>query len=189
MKIKIKELFYMLLIIFLATNLFAEPEVNINKEYYYVKGFSKYEIRKDINKIRFEMTGANYDAITKWHINWKYRWKKNNGLCKIYKVNTEVNVTIIAPKLLGKNKIDKKLLHKWEDYKKNLMNHEYGHKNFAIQTAREIENELMQISSPNCYTLDKKANKKAKNLMSELKIKNIEYDRRTNHGMNDRARF
>ncbi|XOB62700.1 hypothetical protein ACMC56_02560 [Campylobacterota bacterium DY0563] len=73
MKIKIKELFYMLLIIFLATNLFAEPEVNINKEYYYVKGFSKYEIRKDINKIRFEMTGANYDAITKWHINWKYR--------------------------------------------------------------------------------------------------------------------
>jgi len=173
----------------LVINLFAKPNVTIKTEYYNVSGSSAKEIRRNMNKQRFKYTGANYDAYTKWNVRWKYRWKKSNGICKIYKINTKVDVQFILPKLLHKEKINNTLLKKWENYKSALIKHENGHKDFGIKSATEIEHKLISMTSNNCKSLETKANKKAKNIIKKFAQKEIRYDKNTNHGINDGAFF
>lgn len=189
MKIKEVNFLFIFLTTILATSLFAKPAVNIKKKYYSVVGFSENEIRKSMNKQRKKYTGANYDAYTKWDVRWDYRWKKLNGICKIFKINTKVDVTFILPKLLNKNKINNILLKKWERYKKASIKHEYGHRDFGVNSAKKIEEILMKMTSSNCKNLEKKANKKAKNIINQFVQKEIEYDKKTTHGINDGAVF
>ncbi len=174
---------------FLSIKLLASPEINVNTSYYKVKGLSQYEIREDINKKRFYHTRANYDAYTKWHVNWNFRWKKYGNSCKITDIETKVNIKIILPKLINKNQLNNDVLTKWNDYKKALIEHEDGHKDFGIQSAQEIEETLKNMPTYDCNRIESKVNKKAKSIIKKFIILEKEYDIETNHGVNNGASF
>ncbi|XPV83519.1 MAG: DUF922 domain-containing protein [Halarcobacter sp.] len=179
-----------IVVIFLLVNIsYAEPIINVVKSYYSVSGNTENAIRRDINNKRYSYIGNNYDAFTKWSVDWHFNWKKVVNSCKINSVNTKVKVKYTFPRLINRNDLDTKVLKKWDLYKKALLKHENGHKNFAIKSAKEIENTLIKMHYNNCMILEKNANKIAEKIVNKYKNLEEEYDEKTVHGIKYGAKF
>lgn len=168
----------------------AEPEINIDKKYYYVSGQTAEEIRQDMNTKRLHFGDGSHDAYTKWHVSWKFWWQKTNKTCMIKKVKTKVEIKSIFPKLLSTSGMNDALICKWKSYKKQLMRHEDSHKDFGINAAIDIEDAIINLSSSfSCNKLEAEANELGHNIIERYRQLEINYDHETNYGINKGAEF
>lgn len=171
----------------------SNPIVNINNKYYTVSGVTVYDIRRSLNMRSPIMDrGQKYDARTAWYVKarWKYQKSRVNGLCTMTKVQTYLNVRYTMPKLTDIGIANRNAIYKWKYYISALFRHEQGHKEFGVRAAREIESRIMNLSgSNNCQVLSSNAKRVIRTVMQKYKYLEREYDRVTNHGMNNGARF
>ncbi len=169
----------------------SAPIVKLNTDYYLVTGGTAGEIRENIDrKTPVRENGSTYDARTDWLVKWSYLWDQSDGLCAITKVETEVNIQFILPKLKTSTALPKVLSKKWEVYMKALLRHEDGHKSIGVRAANEIERNILNMGSRRtCKKLETDANHIGDKLLNKFRAIEKEYDRKSNHGMNDGAVF
>ncbi len=178
-----------LLIIFI-NSVYAYPSININTQYYSIQGTTAKKLRNEmISKSSIKQSGNTYDASTSWFVSWHFNWYENNGKCKISKVKSSVKVKFTFPMWSNHHDSSFKLKKHWDRYYKALIDHENGHKKFGINAAKEVEKQLLSLSSKTCSALEKKANKKAQIILNKYYILEKKYDESTNHGMNNGAIF
>jgi predicted secreted Zn-dependent protease len=186
---------YFLVIIFLLVNLsisvFATPTVNIETTYYIIKGSTANELRKEMNsKSTIMQDGELIDAFTSWDVSWQLNWNPKNDKCHITTVSSNLDVTFTLPKWTSRDKADKNTIKQWDRYYKALIQHESGHRDIAVQAAENIEKEILGLGpSSSCKELEKKANQTGKITLNKYIALEKEYDKKTNHGMQDGAIF
>ena len=169
----------------------SAPVVDVKVDYYWVSGRTASEIRNDLNrKTPIRQDGKKYDAHTDWFVKWNFWWNESSGLCTIKKVETRVDVQYVLPKLNRSGSIPSSLKQKWETYKKAFLHHENGHKDMGVRAAREIEKEIRNMAPRRtCKQLEIDANRLGDKIVKKYKDVEREYDRKTNHGMNEGAVF
>ncbi len=163
----------------------------LKTDYYLIGGRTASEIRNNIDREKpVRENGAGYDAYTEWFVEWNYWWDQSNDSCTIKKVETKVDVQFILPKLKTSGTLPKVLRQKWETYMKALLRHEDGHKNISVRAANEIESNILNMTSRRtCRKLEIDANHIGNELLKKYRVIEKEYDRKSNHGMNDGAVF
>ncbi len=169
----------------------SEPTVNIKTDYYFVSGNTASEIRNDLDmKTPIRERGIKYDARTNCDVKWHLWWNESNGLCTITKVKTRVDVQYVLPKLKTSIFLSKSLKQKWETYMKALLHHENGHKNLGVRAANEIELEIGKMAARStCKQLEIDANRIGNTILEKIRGLEKEFDRKTNHGINEGAVF
>jgi len=169
---------------------FASPKVNETTQYYSIYGETADELRHEMNtKSTIKQAGSNYDAYTSWYVNWRFNWKKSNGQCFMKNVKSTIEVKYTLPKWVNSNNAPVYLKKRWTHYYNALIAHEKGHKNFGINAAKEVESRLSTLSAKNCANLENKANSLGKNIIEKYTALEKDYDKSTNHGMNNGAVF
>lgn len=178
-----------ILVMFLVISqvVFAEPSVSIKTEYYNVKGSTPNSIRKDMNNKR---TGK-YDAYTNWHVTWHFNTKKNlTRECEISDINISLNIKFIFPQWKADRAVNNDVKDRWNSYYTALINHENQHKDIAVEMAQEIEDTLGALNNENdCKNLRKNGNNAAHKILNTYKKKQHDFDKESNHGINDGAHF
>jgi len=169
----------------------AAPTVNLKTDYYLVGGETENEIRNSIDReTPVRVKGVSYDAYTDWFVKWNYWWGQSNGLCAITKVETKVSIQFVLPKLKTSDTLPKPLKKKWDIYMKALLSHEDGHKNVSISAANEIESNILNMMPRHtCKQLEVDANHIGNKTLKKFRAIEKEYDRKSNHGVNDGATF
>jgi predicted secreted Zn-dependent protease len=169
----------------------ADPAVTERFNYYDVSGSTVHEVRADLNRNRpSDKNGARYDAITRWHIRWNYRYEPMEKRCAIVKASTTVEVIIIFPRLKNTGSIPAQVVQAFAHYTEKLLLHEKGHAQNAIDTAGKIEREIRTLpSGPSCHELQEQANSLARSIVKEANRWDLDYDLRTRHGATQGARF
>jgi len=169
----------------------SAPIVKLKTDYYLISGGTASEIRNDIDrKTPIRESRASHDAHTDWFVKWNYWWDQSNGLCTITKVETKVNIQFILPKLKTSSTLPKALRQKWKIYMTALLRHEDGHKNISIRAANEIESKILNMASRRtCKQLEIDVNHIGNKTLKKFRAIEKEYDRKSNHGMNDGAVF
>jgi predicted secreted Zn-dependent protease len=169
----------------------SAPVVDVKKDYYWVSGRTARDIRNDLNmKTPVREDGMKYDARTDWFVKWTFWWNESSSLCTIIKVETRADIHYVLPKLRRSGWIPNSLKQKWESYMKALLHHENEHKDLGVRAAREIEKEIGNMAARRaCKQLEIDANRLGHKIMKKFNDLEREYDRKTNHGMNDRAVF
>ncbi len=165
----------------------AEPSLTEKTERYYVNGATPNAIRKDMNKKR----SGKYDAYTNWHVTWRFNTKKNSQrLCEISDVDVTLNIKFLFPQWKPDRQVDQSVRERWNDYFSALTDHENHHKDLAVEMAQEIE-DLLNAFNPeyDCKNLRKTANDAAYKVLNTYKKKQNDFDKETNHGINDGAHF
>lgn len=164
----------------------AKPEITINTRYFSVAGHDSASIRQSIQ--RSGPTGTNgttYHAHTRKDIQWDYRWIESSSFCRINRINVSIEVEYLLPQLQNPEALDSLLLDRWNDYSQALFKHEQRHKDFGIQAAHELENELLSIQQMPCPQLHHMVSKKADTILKKYDDLDLEYDRKTRHGINE----
>lgn len=168
----------------------AMPKVNINTEYYLIHGSTANQLRNEMNtKSPIKQSGNTYDAYTSWFVNWRFDWKKKNGLCAMTRVKSTVKVNFTLPKWENSHSAEVNLKKRWTHYYNALITHENEHKDFGINAAKEVENRLSVLSAKNCSSLKTKANRLGKEIIDKYVVLEKKYDKNTNHGMKNGAVF
>jgi len=169
----------------------AGPVVDTEKKYYLVNGQTEKEIRTDLNeKTPIHEGGKSYDAYTKWDVTWRFWWNESSGACEITKLTTKVDIKYTLPKHAAADSLGAGLKKRWKTYRKALIKHEEGHKDFGINAAKGIEDRINSMGVRlTCKQLEGDANEIGNSILAEYRQLEINYDRETNHGMNDGAKF
>ncbi|MCW8964999.1 MAG: DUF922 domain-containing Zn-dependent protease [Gammaproteobacteria bacterium] len=176
---------------FFSSYAIAESVVEIEKKYYLVSGQTEKEIRNDLDeKTPIHEGGKSYDAYTKWDVTWRFWWNESTVSCEITKLTTKVDIKYTLPKHAAAESLGTRLKKRWKTYQKALIKHEEGHKDFGINAAKGIENRIMTMGArASCDQLEEDANKIGYSVLEEYKLREKNYDRETNYGMNDGAIF
>ncbi len=174
-----------------ATRLAAEPSISIDKNYYYISGMTEAEIRDDlIRNSPASKNGKKLAAYTTWFVTWSYITDISDGLCAISDAETDVKITFILPELEDTESIPDEVLQKWENFETALLHHENGHKSFGVKAAEEIEETIMNMAGrESCEQLDSAAQRIGKDILRKYRKLEIDYDRKTNHGITQGAIF
>lgn len=169
----------------------AEPVVSVSSHYYQISGDTAKALRREMNsKSKVSQNGKRYDAYTAWSVKWRYTWDKTEHHCEINHVTTTVEVTFTLPHWQNYEEAPNALQQQWDAYYQALVAHEQGHQAFGVKAAEEIEQGILNIGSrENCKRLERDANAFGYKMIAEYSALEKQYDRDTNHGMNDGAVF
>lgn len=176
----------------MASPAVAEPKVTETVEHYEISGASPWEVRKALDQAGPIDSTENkrFDAVTKWYVNWRYRYQRTEQSCAIASATTDVKVTITMPRLKDEGAAPPALRQAFERYTANLLVHEKGHGKIGIDIARRIEDGLAGLpAEPNCDRMGQVANEFGRKLIREANQQDIDYDARTRHGATQGARF
>lgn len=171
---------------FVASSAIAAPVVNEQYNYYLVGPSTPQELLPALNKTStIRQNGQIYHGHTESRINWQFWWQDEQQSCRIERVTVTVNATYTLPQLTSSYPDVNRIWGKWYP---NLLKHEQGHKNLAIDIAQQIENAIYNMGQRNsCAQLEQDANAIGRQFIAQLNKLDNEYDKRTKHGETEGA--
>ena len=163
----------------------AAPAVNIQTSYYSVSGNDSNSLYQSLQQHGpIGENGNRFHAVTRWKANWSYAWREAANRCQLDKVEVSVDIEYLLPELKGLDTKPEKFRNDWNSYFLALFKHEQQHKDYAIQAATELEQELLAINSQQaCLTLKNKMADTAQKVLDKYERKEREFDRVTDHGL------
>jgi predicted secreted Zn-dependent protease len=178
------KIFFGLIVFLISLTAISEPKMATEFRFYDIYPKTKGDIKQELYKrTPIILNGKRFRGDTKWHVNWKFKWKKKKGSCQIYTVNTDLTIQYTMPKISDDFPVDSGIRSSFDKYYKALLKHEQGHKNSGLYAARDIEKELLSLGEfNNCRRLEKIANNKGKNIIEKYNQRDKDYDQRTDHG-------
>ncbi len=170
------------LIFISASTTHSEVRETRENKHYTVSGASPADVRASMNKVR----PKGFDAYTSWNIRWNYTYRQANGRCAIASVTTRLAIAYTMPRVETQNA---NLQKGFDAYLQKLRVHEDGHANIGQSVARKIDDGIAGLTAPACETLDQRANALGEKLVKEGAAADIDYDRVTDHGKTQGARW
>lgn len=168
----------------------AKPDVTEKYEYYEIKGDNAGELRREMsrNGIKWD-DGKTYDALTTWNVKWDYEYKRTEKGCSTDSFKTTVDIIFRYPKWVQTDSAPETLLTKWNSYMNNLIAHENGHRDMAVQQAADFAHAVAERSAPSCAELDREVDALGHEQMAKLNADEKDYDTTTIHGTTQGAVF
>lgn len=164
----------------------SQVELKIKTNHYYISGNTYKEMNNSIIANRPWGTNLNFFAFTKWMVEWHVRTEFENGFCKVGSVKIAVKADITMPAYKPPtNRISLDFLERWGTFYRNLLEHELGHVRIAKMAGDEVYSSIIKLQPQRShYELLILADQTAKKIIDKYRDKEIEYDRTTQHGLN-----
>lgn len=176
---------FFFLISFFISILFSKPLVITNYSYYNIYPTNKHKLEDSMDKTSpLASFGSVRHGTVNWKIKYYYKRERKKGICSISEVKTKVDVLYTVPKIAKKHKSPQGTRRVFNRYYTVLKNYLDKHKDYAIQAASEIEEELLKIKPLNndCDMIKSDAKKVAKTIINKYKKRHKDYEIRTYEG-------
>jgi len=159
--------------------------------YYKIHGNTDWDLREQMKQCGPKADGESFDAVTYYYINWQYLYDyKADGKCNVMNLAVGVKVNFYYPSWEEKDSGAKSVVDKWSRYMTNLITHEEGHRQRAIDGAAKVLDKLNSLSDyPDCESLENGANAEGTAVMNQLEADQKSYDDDTGHGATQGAVF
>ena len=125
--------------------------------------------------------GRRYDSYTDWHISWNWPGYGSNE-CDLTKAQVDYEVWVVAPRWMPEANATPDLIDLWVRYSQNLSLHEQQHVDNIVDNYLQAKD---AIQNATCAT----AEEAAQAILEKFRQFDVEYDRTTNHGETQGARF
>jgi predicted secreted Zn-dependent protease len=167
------------------------PVVTEQYEYYDVKGDDVETLRCEISKNGCKWSdGKKYDSVTTWRIKQQYDCERGPQTCSAESFKATIDIVFRYPKWVRDENAPKSLVEKWDRYLKNLVIHENGHRDMAVEAAEELSRAVAALPpASSCTKLDRSVRALYSEHMQKLRENEQRYDAATNHGLTQGAVF
>ena len=159
---------------------------------YQINGRNQSELRRELNS-RGPVnpdSGKRFDARTDWKLGWEYKYELRQGQYRLSSHSIRITATIHFPEWADMKTGNPQTQRLWLVYIHNLKRHEMGHVELAQRAGKVLSDRLSQLGTFNSrLEIEEAIKKKAKEVTRIHKALHQDYDRRTNHGKVQGARF
>lgn len=168
----------------------AQTTVTCTTNYYTVTGATIREIHESFRQSRPWRAKSSLDALTVWTVNWRFSVASSGSACRVSTFSTATTITITLPRWIAPTNAGDFVKTEWQRYIKALGEHEYGHAQFGLIAAAEVQKQLKTAGEdPNCESLKQRLNSLCQNVVKAYKQQDDAYDQRTEHGATQGARL
>ena len=156
----------------------SEPEVDIETEYYEIYGETDVQVASTMDFVSpVWISGKQHRASTHSPIRWRFRVKESADSCAISKVEAKVWIKYTYPKWKNFRAALPELQEKWKAFMTSLVRHEEGHKNIAVEGAREILRAIREMGPrSSCSDLEYEANEIGYEIIEQFIQRQHEFD-------------
>jgi predicted secreted Zn-dependent protease len=174
---------------FTCVEAFADPRVDVKIKYYEVEGDTVEDLKNELKvKTPIRNNGTPFDANTTWYVKWNTQWAMKGMSCGIISVTTRVSIIFTLPKWANYKEHSGKEREKWDRFFQRLVDHENGHKDIAVGSAKELEKSILDMESrKNCDDLKRDANRLGETIIEKYQGVTEQYDLETDHGRKQNA--
>lgn len=166
------------------------PQVSEQYEYYDIIGQTEKELRRQMSEYGIKWDdGKTYDALTTWSVKWNYGYSTSTAGCMAQPFNATVDITFRYPRWIRGDAAVEPLAAKWDSYMNNLIVHENGHRDMAIQHTADFAAVAAELVAPSCADLDRQIESLGRERMAKLNSEERDYDTTTIHGATQGAVF
>jgi predicted secreted Zn-dependent protease len=170
----------------------AKVAVNERYEYYAITGATERELRQQMSEkgIKWD-DGKTYDALTTWNVTWQYDYDCAFSECTAADFQATVNIVFRYPQWVRDQAATPDALRaKWENYMNNLIVHEVGHRDMAVNAVIAMADEVEQLPAMASRSeLDRAVNAFTSGRMAKMNAEQRVYDDTTIHGTTQGAVF
>jgi predicted secreted Zn-dependent protease len=169
----------------------AAREQTERTHYYAISGASPRELREAMNRKRpVDKNGKPHDAITSWFVRWRYATAGSSAGCAVKSFNVFLDITMTLPHWTNEADAAPQLVQRWRGYYAALLTHEEGHKAIASGAEAAIREAGAKLpAQPGCSELAKAIESVTGEILERYRQREQEYDRETDHGRTQGARF
>jgi len=160
-------------------------------EYYEIRGGDEKELRRQMGRNGCVMSnGERYDSVTAWRWKLQYGYDRTPGSCAADSFQVVLEITYRYPKWVRSDDVEQTLIAKWEDYLNNLVAHENGHRDLAVEAATDLSRAVAVLQpAGSCAELDRQVQALGRERMVRLNADEQDYDDVTVHGKTQGAVF
>ena len=166
-----------------AAALKAETKITETVKYYIIYPQNPADLRQALemaSPVFFE--GKTYFGYTDSRIGWYLHWYASQQDCRPTGADITVEITTTLPKLSA-SVTDKETSAKFNRFLQALILHESGHRDIAMDAARQIEHDLTQLMPrAKCADLAREAELMVQKILDAHDRIGREYDERTRYG-------
>ena len=167
------------------------PIIREKIEYYDVEGFNEKELVCQLREKGCRTKdGGTYDSITRWRIMWDYNHERTANGCAVDDFQASIAITYTFPRWVETDGVSATLLDRWKRYLMNLVAHEKGHRDMAIDAAIDLSFDISDLPPfPRCSDLDRAIRSFVRQRTEKLNEDSRIYDAATGHGATQGAAF
>jgi predicted secreted Zn-dependent protease len=160
------------------------PVIHDDIEYIDVTGNSRRDLIDALDRRSVDDgTGKRFYGHTRWELRWNFNVASDGGDCRVGSVSAQLDVHTSIPRWNPPANADPSLVRRWNAFVDALRVHEDGHRDIAIEAAREITQRIEAVQpTTKCETLKRTVTIRANTLLDEYREKGRRYDRETDHG-------
>lgn len=149
---------------------------------YPVDGRTRRAVREQMNALRPESNGRRHDARTMWR--YATRWRNGpDGNCLPATAEVTVSITVTLPDLQDPDRLRREDREAWQRNIVGLEFHEGNHARIANLGAEQMQQAMR--GAPSCEAMQAAVER----ISAEVAAASQEYDRITQHGATEGARF
>lgn len=168
----------------------TSPSIRSLADNYPISGTTAAALRQQMNQFGpLGQNGKRFDAYTKWHVAWQYRYDMVDGKCRLTSLTVNTTITYTMPAWQNSQQASRSLQQHWRRYYQALQLHEEGHANHGRAATQAIWQQLRQLARPTCNAMSQIVNQTAQGIINNYAQKDIDYDRQTDHGRTQGAVF
>lgn len=167
------------------------PIIREKIEYYDIEGYSEKELVCQLrDKGCRTNDGRTYDSITRWRITWDHGHERTSRGCAADDFQAFITVTYTFPRWVETDGISATLRDRWKRYLMNLVVHEKGHRDMAIDAVIDLSFDVADLPPfSQCSELDRAIRSIVRDRNRKLNDDSRAYDAATGHGATQGAAF
>lgn len=174
---------------FLAICGFANAKMTIEtrSDFYEVSGNDAQALVSSMKQQRY----LDHNFFTKWHVYWDYEFLTKNEERLLQSFSTRVHILYTFPKWVRPKGANPKLANEWKRYMEATTVHERGHSALATSAAKEMVRLIKskKWSAATRSELQASIDKECQAIVEQYKLREINYDKETDHGRTQGARL
>lgn len=164
--------------------------VAISTNFYKVTGSTLAEVAASKRESRPWKHEHGFDALTKWTIDWSFRYTFRDGEYRVRAFKTHTRIVVTLPQWTPPPGAESELVERWKRYWKQLAIHERGHVSLAQLAAAEMRKQVGMIDSAESEAaLAKMIQDTVDRALATFYRREAAYDEETGHGAKQGAHF
>ena len=173
----------------------SEVHVDHTETFYDVTGHSAHTLLRDLTRRGPRIGSRRHFGRTSWTAHWRIEYQEPAGgradsaPCRIRRTDVHLDVEVTLPRWDAPARAPTPLRRDWKSFIDALAFHEREHKESIISAGHRVMRTLDSLQAPSCPALKKKAETRARTIIERARRYNRRYDKRTDHGKTQGARW
>lgn len=165
----------------------AGVRLNVRERTYPVRGRTVAAIARSLESAGPRWQGRVVHGLAQWHLRWGWRSTMQEGDCRLADLRVLVQVEITLPEWKDHSSAMPSLALAWEGFEAALRDHEYRHRDIAVEAAAEVLNVLRSLRTRSCIEMGDVARGRAREIVRAYQSRTELFERNTQRGRNQGA--